>query len=152
MLTRRFGIIVVSLLSFAIANGAEPGGSVVEPPDILRVVVDAAASDTHLANAESLVQPDGTFSLGTAGRVRVAGLTIEQVKEAIAKRFSARAKTAPAIRVQVDLVAANSKVCFVIYPGKDGEMLRRSELPITQRSLRRSFISKGLPRPPRPAP
>ncbi len=58
---------------------------VVEPPDILLIEGSAAITDPLQPLAgQHLVRPDGTISLGINGVVPVAGLTIEQIRDAIA--------------------------------------------------------------------
>jgi polysaccharide biosynthesis/export protein len=59
---------------------------IVEPPDIL--IIQATQTVTFNAltiNGQHLVRPDGTISLGTYGDVFVAGLTLDQIKDAIAR-------------------------------------------------------------------
>ncbi len=61
---------------------------VVEPPDIL--LIQASNRITLRLQAiqgQHLVGPDGTVNLGIYGKVRVAGLTLEQVADAVAARL-----------------------------------------------------------------
>jgi RNA polymerase sigma factor (sigma-70 family) len=65
------------------AVGAQYAPShVVEPPDMLLVEVLEALPGRPISG-ERLVRPDGTISLGFYGDVRVAGLTLPEVKEKI---------------------------------------------------------------------
>jgi len=125
MVARRFGFILVCVIFLGTASGGEPEGYVIEPPDIIRVVVDAVPANAELVNGQKLLEPDGTISLGDHGSVYVAGLTAEQAKAAITRQLAPQVKAVGPIRVQVDVVTPSSKVCYVIYPGKDGESLRR---------------------------
>jgi polysaccharide export outer membrane protein len=61
---------------------------VVEPPDIL--LIQASNRITlrlQPVQGQHLVGPDGTVNLGIYGKVRVAGLTLEQVADAVATRL-----------------------------------------------------------------
>jgi polysaccharide export outer membrane protein len=63
---------------------------VVEPPDILLIEGSQAITDPLQPLAgQHLVRPDGTISLGINGTVPVAGLTIDQVRDAIASTLLA---------------------------------------------------------------
>jgi len=63
---------------------------------------------------EHQVAPDGMVNLGTYGQVYVAGLTLEQVKEAIEKKLD---EYLEAPEVIVDVSAYNSKFYYVISDG-----------------------------------
>jgi polysaccharide export outer membrane protein len=90
---------------------------IIEPPDILLIQASEAVglkaiqpiAGTHL------VRPDGTIGLGIYGSVYVAGLTLEQARDAIAAQIKAALpkdpKTVEEIRkeLQVDVAAFNSK-------------------------------------------
>jgi polysaccharide export outer membrane protein len=61
---------------------------VVEPPDIL--LIQASNRITlrlQPIQGQHLVGPDGTINLGIYGKIRVAGLTLEQVADAVASRL-----------------------------------------------------------------
>jgi polysaccharide biosynthesis/export protein len=61
---------------------------VVEPPDIL--IIQASNRVTLRLQpivGQHLVGPDGTVNLGIYGKVRVAGMTLEQVADAVAARL-----------------------------------------------------------------
>jgi polysaccharide biosynthesis/export protein len=72
---------------------------------------------------EHLVRPDGTISLGTYGSVKVAGLTLDEVRGAIEGHLSAFLLRP---EVAVDVFAYNSKAYYVITDGGGyGEQLYR---------------------------
>jgi polysaccharide export outer membrane protein len=74
-----------------------------------------------------LIRPDGTISLGTYGTVRVAGLTLAEVREAVEVQLSAYLLDP---EVSVDVGGFNSKLFYVIYDGAGvGQTVIR--LPIT---------------------
>lgn len=75
-----------------------------------------------------LVRPDGTIFLGTYGSVRVAGLTLNEVKKAVEAQLSG-ALLDPV--VSVDVQNFNSKVVYVILAGAGpgGQAVYR--LPVT---------------------
>ena len=76
---------------------------------------------------EHLIGPDGTINLGTYGSVYVAGLTIQEAKEAIEKHL---AQYLEAPLVSVDVYAYNSKVYYVITEGAGfGDNIQR--FPVT---------------------
>ncbi len=69
-----------------------------------------------------LVRPDGTVGLGMHGSARVAGLTIDQAKEEIARAIKSKlTEKVPYEEVleglSVDVLAYNSKVYYVITDG-----------------------------------
>ena len=63
---------------------------------------------------EHLVAPDGTVNLGTYGRVRVVGMTIEEAKLAIESHLSERFLDP---EVAVDVFGYNSKSYYIITQG-----------------------------------
>src|SRR5207237_7042200 len=92
---------------------------------------------------EHLVRPDGTISLGSYGGVYVAGMTIEQAKQAIEKHLS-RWLLNP--EVSMDIFAYNSKVYYVVTDGAGfGEQVFR--FPVTGNETVLDAISQiyGLP-------
>jgi polysaccharide export outer membrane protein len=128
---------------------------VVEPPDMLLIQASEAISDPlQPIQGQHLVRPDGTISLGVNGVVRVAGLTIEQVKDAIAGTLMAHTpvKTKPdpedktgkrriptgtrytleeiKREIDVDVLAYNSKFFYVITDG-GGYGAQITRLPVT---------------------
>ncbi len=61
---------------------------VVEPPDILLIQAsDRITLRLQRIQGQHMVGPDGTVNLGIYGKVRVAGLTLEQVADAVAARL-----------------------------------------------------------------
>src|SRR5207248_499036 len=85
---------------------------VIEPPDILVVQATGNVSlPSQPIGGPHLVRPDGTIGLGIYGSVFVAGMTIDQAKEAIAYMLQTRQpkKTIDDIRKElfVDVAAYN---------------------------------------------
>jgi polysaccharide export outer membrane protein len=66
---------------------------------------------------QHLVNPDGTVHLGTYGQVRVAGLTLDAARQAVFEQIKRRDDTADLKRVNVDILAYNSKKYYVITDG-----------------------------------
>jgi polysaccharide export outer membrane protein len=61
---------------------------VVEPPDILLIQAsDRITLRLQRIEGQFLVTPDGSINLGIYGKIRVAGLTLEQVADAVAARL-----------------------------------------------------------------
>lgn len=61
---------------------------VVEPPDILLIQASRRITlPLQPLEGQHLVAPDGTVNLGVYGKLRVTGLTIEQVADAVAARL-----------------------------------------------------------------
>ncbi|WP_425398155.1 polysaccharide biosynthesis/export family protein [Aeoliella sp.] len=63
---------------------------------------------------EHLVAPDGTVNLGTYGRVRVVGMTIDEAKIAIQAHLSSRFLDP---EVAVDVFGYNSKSYYIVTQG-----------------------------------
>jgi polysaccharide biosynthesis/export protein len=112
----------------------------VEPPDILLIEASQAITlRTQPITGQHLVRPDGTLGLGIYGSVYVTGLTLDEVRLAIAHLLVGRVKvTLPkeeeekltpeekaklnspegiAREINVDVLAYNSKVYYVITDG-----------------------------------
>jgi polysaccharide export outer membrane protein len=87
---------------------------VIEPPDILLIESPYGLPDQPIGG-EHLVRPDGTVGLGTYGSVPVAGLTLDQAREAITAHLL-QFLQAP-LKVNVDVFAYNSKVYYIIMDG-----------------------------------
>ena len=79
-------------------------------------------------SGEHLVAPDGTITLGTYGRVYVAGMTLAEASTAIETQLKKYLETP---RVSLDVFAYNSKVYYIISEGAGvaGDNIIR--LPIT---------------------
>jgi polysaccharide export outer membrane protein len=92
---------------------------------------------------EHLVRPDGTVSLGTYGRVYVAGMTVEEARRAIELHLS-RYVLRPEIALEV--LAYNSKVYYIIFDG-GGFGQQVIQLPVTGNDTVLDAIAKvgGLP-------
>ena len=63
---------------------------------------------------EHLVAPDGKVSLGTYGRVRVVGLTIEEAQAAVQAHLSQYLESP---QISLDVLGYNSKVYYVVTQG-----------------------------------
>ncbi len=96
--------------------GKEPSRYMIEPPDILKVDYAPEDSPLKLHGESHLVRPDGTISLVPApwGSVFVAGLTVDQAKQAIAKHLAEHLRNFDVKQLNVEVLAYNSKVYYVI--------------------------------------
>jgi RNA polymerase sigma factor (sigma-70 family) len=65
----------------------------IEAPDVLRVEITSTADLPLNFNGECLVRPDGTVHLGDLGALRVAGKSIDEVRDAIVGRLKERMPT-----------------------------------------------------------
>lgn len=105
--------------------------------EVQRRVKKLQAADVSVSLAQSqatqritgphLVRPDGTISLATYGQLRVAGLTLAEVRRAVEARL---AETLQDPVVTVDVQNYNSKLVYVIFDGAGaGQSIYR--LPVT---------------------
>jgi polysaccharide export outer membrane protein len=86
---------------------------------------------------QHLVRPDGTINLGYYGSVFVAGMTLDQAREAVYQQLKEsfkekgiKAEIKSASYVNVDVIAYNSKVYYIITDGAGyGEQVYR--VPVT---------------------
>jgi polysaccharide export outer membrane protein len=109
---------------------------VVEPPDILLVeALPKKKLDQPIAG-QHLVRPDGTINLGFYGSVSVAGMTLDQAREAVYQQLLKELKSADPDNdlkpnnVNVDVIAYNSKVYYIITDGAGyGQQVYR--VPVT---------------------
>ncbi len=127
---------------------------IIETPDILLI-----ESKAKIANIEQpiqgqhLVRPDGTVNLGIFGSVRVAGMTTEQARAAVARAIDARRepekvkeKPTPPEDVNVDVLAYNSKVYYIITDGAGyGEQVFRAPFTGNETVLDAISLINGLP-------
>jgi polysaccharide export outer membrane protein len=81
-------------------------------PEITVVLVQMA-SQQQIAG-DHLVAPDGKVNLGTYGRVRVVGLTMEEAKAAIEAHLSTSIENP---QISLDVLGYNSKVVYVVTQG-----------------------------------
>jgi polysaccharide export outer membrane protein len=86
--------------------------SVTRQADVSVSLVKIAAQQS--VAGEHLVAPDGTVNLGTYGRVRVVGMTLDEAKSAIEAHLSSRFDRP---EVAVDVFGYNSKVYYVVIQG-----------------------------------
>jgi polysaccharide export outer membrane protein len=124
---------------------------IVGPPDILQID-SLEGLLTQPVRGPHLIRPDGTVGIGAYGSAYVAGLTIDQAREAIARvvhaRLDPKAKTLEDVikGLSVDVLAYNSKVYYVITDRVGfGEIVLR--VPITGNETVLDAISQlnGLP-------
>ena len=85
------------------------------------------SSGAQQVTGQHLVGPDGRVNLGTYGSVHVAGMTLEQVREAVEQQLSTKLEEPS---VFVDVLAYNSKVYYVVTQG-GGFGDNVSRLPVT---------------------
>ncbi len=71
-------------------------------------------SDQQQVAGEHLVAPDGKVNLGSYGRVRVVGMTIEEAKAAVQSHLSLYLDNP---RISLDVYGYNSKVFYVVTQG-----------------------------------
>ncbi len=125
---------------------------VVEPPDILLVEVDKVFTGEGFQPiaGQHLVRPDGTISLGTYGSVYVAGLTLNEIQDAVAAQIHILLKNKSLEEIKknldVDVLAYNSKFYYVITDGGGyGEQVY--PIPVTGNETVLDALSKinGLP-------
>jgi polysaccharide biosynthesis/export protein len=124
---------------------------VVEPPDILLVSAGATAIlPNRPVEGSHLVRPDGTIGLGVYGSVYVAGLTLDEARDAVAAQLQLSSPKVALDDIKkvlvVDVVAYNSKVYYVITDGGGyGEQVY--PFPITGNETVLDAIGKinGLP-------
>ena len=126
---------------------------IIEPPDILLVdATTAVAEKLQRIRGPHLVRPDGSISLGVFGSARVAGLTVEQARSAIADAINSSPEgvrpTTPIKTdvVSVDVQAYNSKVYYLITDGGGyGEQVYRLAFTGNETVLDAVSQINGLP-------
>ena len=124
---------------------------VVEPPDIILVqLLKTIGLPEAPVDGNHLVRPDGTIGLGVYGNVYVAGLTLDEARDAIANQLHVRLDKTSVSDIKkglvVDVSAYNSKVYYVITDGGGyGEQVY--PIPVTGNETVLDAISKinGLP-------
>jgi polysaccharide export outer membrane protein len=124
----------------------------VEPPDIL-LVESSRGLPTQPVRGQHLVRPDGTINLGIYGSVYVTGMTLDQIKAAIAPAIASRLDKEAVAKnpvkpedVSVDVLAYNSKVYYVITDGGGyGEQVYRVPITGNERVLDAIAQINGLP-------
>lgn len=143
---------------------------VVEPPDILLIQAsDAITLRLQRLEGQHLVSPDGMINLGIYGKIRVVGMTLDQVADAVAERLleimpglqkGAKDEEGKEIvwkdhfstiqdikrELQVDVLIYNSKVYYVITDG-GGYGQQIYPIPITGNETVLDALAKvnGLP-------
>jgi polysaccharide export outer membrane protein len=81
-------------------------------PQVFVTLIQTAAQQQIIG--EHLVAPDGKVNLGTYGRVRIVGMTIEQARAAIEAHLSQYLESP---QIAVDVLGYNSKVYYVVTQG-----------------------------------
>lgn len=125
---------------------------VIGPPDVLQVESLRGLLEQPV-RGQHLVRPDGSIGLGVYGSALVAGMTLDQAKDMVARVIYSRIQENKKIKfedvydgVSVDVVAYNSKVYYVILDGAGlGEQVIR--LPFTGNETVLDALSQvqGLP-------
>jgi polysaccharide export outer membrane protein len=122
---------------------------VIEPPDILLVESSydvAKLKYEQRIRGQHLVRPDGTISLGLYGSVYVAGMTLDQARRAIADQIAKTITNFPEDSLNVDVLAYNSKVYYVITDGGGyGEQVYRIPITGSETVLDALALVNGLP-------
>ncbi len=77
------------------------------------VTISQLAAQQQIAG-EHLVAPDGKVNLGTYGRVKLVGLTIEEARATLESHLSAYVENP---QISVDVLGYNSKVFYVVTQG-----------------------------------
>ncbi len=83
----------------------------VEPGDTLLVEVDSLEDSVRLPG-DQVVRPDGKISIGSKGDLKVAGMTIEEIKAAVSKAMESESEQNGTVTVR--LINWESKVFYVI--------------------------------------
>ena len=91
------------------------------------VVQLAQSSSLQPIQGEHVIYPDGTVNLGLYGRVFITGMSLTEARDAITKHLEQFLEQP---RVAVDVLAYNSKFCYVVLEGA-GTGDRIVRLPIT---------------------
>jgi polysaccharide export outer membrane protein len=124
---------------------------IIEPPDILLIetVTEGLPKEQRIGGSH-LVRPDGTVGLGMYGSASVAGLTLDQAREAIADaiwRSQPELKERPnPKKIFVDVLAYNSKVYYIITDGGGyGEQVYRFAITGNETVLDALSWINGLP-------
>ncbi len=89
---------------------------VIEPPDILLIQATKALLDAQ-PRIQTPVGMDGTINLGIYGSVYVAGMTVDQAREAVAAQLGLRIKDFDIKSLALEVAAYNSKVYYIITDG-----------------------------------
>jgi polysaccharide export outer membrane protein len=124
---------------------------IVEPPDILLVETIKDLTPKQPVTGQHLVRPDGTIGLGIYGPVRVAGMTLEQIRVAVVNALNAAYpnRQGGPIKpedVNVDVLAYNSKVYYIITDGGGfGEQVYRQPITGNETVLDAISLINGLP-------
>jgi polysaccharide export outer membrane protein len=104
---------------------------VVEPPDWLIIQVSEEVVLPGLPlSGQFMVRPDGTIAIGGYGELYAAGLTLDEIKQALYQKLKPRLDQLTIADMFVDVVSYNSKVYYIITDG-GGSGEEVSRLPST---------------------
>jgi polysaccharide biosynthesis/export protein len=95
--------------------------------DVKASISYSDTSGRQIIAGEHLIRPDGQISLGVYGNVRVAGMTLDQVTEAVTAQLNHYLNDPD---VRVDVLGYNSKVFYVVTDG-GGNGERVDRIPFT---------------------
>lgn len=116
----------------------------IEPPDIL--LVESSMKIDQPIRGQHLVGVDGFVRLGRYGKVYVAGLTVEQARDAVAAQLKISIKDFDIRSLNVDVLAYNSKFYYVITDGGGyGEQVYRFSITGNETVLDALSQINGLP-------
>lgn len=127
-------LLPIIFISTASALGEAPGAYVIEPPDVLRIVVNhAPAGDDQPAviDVDVAVNLAGAVSLGEFGTATLAGLTVDQARLAIARQVMLQSRTGSRLRSRLEVVASRSKRFYLIVEGRDGDRIHPLPVPVS---------------------
>lgn len=112
---------------------------VIEPPDTLKISIRSHELEDDIDQIY-LLAPDGRVDLGRFGRVYLAGLTVEQARDAIEKKLADKLESA---RAKAEVASSNSKKVYVIVKSH-GDTARITGLPCMRESsvLQAVFAAK----------
>lgn len=119
----------------AIANDAPPSDYTLGPGDIINVTVWdhpeltlPAGSNRSAADAGNLVAADGTIYYPYAGKVKVAGKTVGEVRDMLAQKL---AKVVEKPQVDVRVISFRSKRVYVVGEIKQPGVIEVTDVPLT---------------------
>lgn len=125
---------------------------VIEPPDIVRVVLDDAkiiSAEQKLQAStiifESVVQADGRLEIGGLGSVCITGLTCERAAEDVElhlKSLKGKSAQVDCGKVIVEIAKANSKVAYLIHKSTLGDQVQR--MPLLKATTVKQLLSEAV--------
>ena len=127
MTMRSFGLAIVfaAVVSPTPPCVADKSSYVIEPADVLRVEVIGIDLAPNSVEGEHTVHPDGTISLGAYGTVKLNGMSVPKARTAIKEFLVSRAAPDGEVAVCLEVVAHDSKVCYIVVHDEQGEQVSR---------------------------